>query len=76
MSALQFGVVYIDQPRLLQSSTVTDTVFVFVFFYLFLFDTLFRSSGMRPTFEQIVNELDDILRSNDEKLNDTVAALG
>jgi hypothetical protein len=31
---------------------------------------------MRPTFEQIVNELDDILRSNDEKLNDTVAALG
>jgi hypothetical protein len=55
---------------------VADTVFVFVFFYLFLFDTLFRSSGMRPTFEQIVNELDDILRSNDEKLNDTVAALG
>ena len=76
MSALQFGVVYRDQPRLLQSSTVTDTVFVFVFFYLFLFDTLCRSSGMRPTFEQIVNELDDILRSNDEKLNDTVAALG
>ena len=74
MSALQFGVVYRDQPRLLQSSTVTDTVFVF--FYLFLFITLFRSPGMRPTFEQIVNELDDILRSNDEKLNDTVAALG